>query len=72
MNKLPVIMKPLLKFGGDEACGMGIFLIHTPKASNAALVFSLTLSQLSYRGSGYDIRQSFCPSNMFNTGLVVS
>ena len=22
MNKLPVIMKPLLKFGGDEACGM--------------------------------------------------
>ena len=22
MNKLLVIMKPLLKFGGDEACGM--------------------------------------------------
>ena len=51
MNKLPVIMKPLLKFGGDEACGMGIFLIqtHTPEASNATLVLELIEAWTSFQ-----------------------
>ena len=53
MNKLPVIMKPLLKFGGDEACGMGIFLIqtHTPEASNevSTPLFFPAKSHIDYR-----------------------